>query len=105
MPDVKVTPTEADREAAWPILAALGAGEDDRAQLMAGWDDENPVVQAFARARLQGWNECREAAAKVADAHEASNYEQGEYGSGWDAASRSIADAIEALPCPSTPES
>lgn len=105
MSDVKVTPTEADREAANAYrdaaLVRLMNGDP------GGWKDtpDDHLVQAFARHRLQGWNECREAAAKVADAHEASNYEQGEYGSGWDAASRSIADAIEALPCPSTPES
>lgn len=64
-----ITPTQADREAAWPIWHWLFPVEGDRHHFMEGDNDEHHIVQAFARhaaaAREEGYRAGVEAA--VAD--------------------------------------
>lgn len=72
MPDVKVTPTEVDIAAgaaaddgAIAVARALSARDCGASQSEMRFARKAYLAEVIARARLQGWNECREAAAAM----------------------------------------
>lgn len=71
MSDVKVTPTEVDAIAAADLIEAYWHDSDASMMKLAAsyraGHRQGVFIRAMTAARLQGWSEGREAAAKVAD--------------------------------------